>query len=143
MSNVRRKDLVLPELSYEVVGCCIDAYHAVGGGRKELVYQRAVAIQLARRNLSFREQCSVRIACEGHVVGADILDFFIENSLVLELKAGVRFRRQDYAQVRRYLVSKDAPLGLLVRFSMNGVVWERVLSPHAQTESKHHSSTIS
>src|SRR5690242_1389517 len=101
----KKTDLVFPELSYRIVGACMDGYNAVGGGKREAVYQRAVAIQLAKRNLPFQEQTSVPILCGEETVGSEILDFLVSGCVVLELKARSGFRRQDFGQVVRYLIA--------------------------------------
>lgn len=122
--------IILPELSYEIVGCCFEAHNQIGGGKREAAYQRALAIQFSKRDIPFVEQVRVPIVCDGIQIGADIADFVVATSIVVEIKAGTRFRPNEYYQVRRYLMALDVPLGILVRFTTNAVITSRILSPN-------------
>ncbi len=124
-----RHDIVLPELSYQIVGCCFQVHNQIGGGKVESVYQRAVALQLSKQGIPFVEQARVPIVCDGVEIGADKADFLIAGSVVLELKAGARFRPQEFYQVRRYVTALNVRLGILARFMSDAVVTSRVLSP--------------
>ena len=50
-----------PELSYAIIGALLAVYKELGPGLPEKVYQRAVAEELRRRGVKFREQVSVRL----------------------------------------------------------------------------------
>lgn len=121
--------LVLPELSYRIVGCCFDVHNMLGGGRSEAVYQRGLAIQFAKQGISFEEQLRVPVLCDGQEVGADIADFVVDRSVVVEVKAGSRSRVQDFYQTKRYVLALGLRLGILARFHLEGVQISRVLSP--------------
>ncbi len=124
-------DLIYPELSYQVVGACFDAFNEIGPEKKEVHYQRAVAIFLEKRGVPFREQVHAPFLCDGKRIGDFVLDFLVNGQLVLELKVGGRFRRQDFEQVRRYLVQHQMDLGILVRFGSDSVTFHRVLRPYS------------
>lgn len=62
-------------------------------------------------------------------VGTRVLDFLIEDRIILELKASSGFRKKDYEQVKDYLKTSNLPLALLARFGPEGVVFRRVLKP--------------
>jgi len=122
--------LVLPELSYQIVGACFDAHNEIGGGQREKYYQKAVAIHLTKRGIVFKEQLHAPLVCDGQIIGRYILDFLVNEQIVLELKAGSHFRRTDYEQVVQYLVEKNLPLGILIRFDIDTVIFRRVLRPY-------------
>lgn len=124
-------DLLYPELSYETMGACFDAFNEVGGDKSERTYQKSVRVCLAIRKIPFREQVHCPIRCQTKKVGDFYIDFLIDDKIVLELKVGERFRKKDYDQVKAYLVETRKPLGLLVRFSSDGVTFCRVLRPNA------------
>ncbi len=118
--NRENDTLLYRELSYEIVGACFDAFLDRGPDQKERVYQRAVAVHLRGRNVRFREQVRYPLIADGVKISSQILDFVVEDKVVLELKARHRFLKFDYEQVRRYLTQEDYQLGILVRFSTNG-----------------------
>ncbi len=125
----REGKLVLPELSYQIVGACYDAHNEIGGGQREKYYQKAVAIHLDKRGIKFQEQVHVPLVCDGSVIGRYILDFLVNGQIILELKAGSHFRKSDFDQVTQYLVQRNLPLGILVRFDVDTAVTRRVLRP--------------
>jgi GxxExxY protein len=124
-----RSDLILPELSYEIVGCCFEVHNQVGGGKRETVYQRALAIEFSKRGMPFEEQVRSPIVLDGIQIGSDVADFVLGGTVVVEIKVGSRHGASDYHQVRRYLLALRASLGILVRFTQTAVVTSRILPP--------------
>ncbi len=60
-TKIRRKDLIYPELCYQIMGILFDVWKEVGTGHKENFYQKAIANDLRCKNLSFEEQLPVKI----------------------------------------------------------------------------------
>jgi GxxExxY protein len=54
--RIYKKDLVYPELSYQIIGVLFETYNELGGGLQEKYYQRAVALNLRSTGLKFQEQ---------------------------------------------------------------------------------------
>ncbi len=126
--TVVRKDIVYPELSYQIVGALFDVANEIGSGHLERVYQRAVAKALHQRKLSFVEQVPFDIRFDGEKVGDYILDFLIEGKVVLELKQGDRFKRANLDQVVAYLKATGCKLALLANFTSQGVKFRRLVN---------------
>ncbi len=85
-SKTKRDDLIYPELSYAVVGALYSVFYELGGGHIEKVYQKAVAKVFREQGIQFFEQVPVDVSFHGENIGKQILDFVIEDKLVLELK---------------------------------------------------------
>lgn len=79
MKNIRA-DLVHKELCYKIVGVLIEVFKQLGSGHREMCYQRAVAEELKRQNLSFQEQVRVRLNYKEISIGIYILDFLVGGS---------------------------------------------------------------
>ncbi|MCD6148274.1 GxxExxY protein, partial [bacterium] len=103
MGQLRRKDLIYPELSYQIVGVLFEVWNKLGPGHHENYYQKAVRIGLKNCNLNFREQVYIPLNFKGERVGSYYLDFVIENKIVLEIKKGDRFSRTHIEQSLFYL----------------------------------------
>lgn len=73
--NLRRNDLVYPDLSYQIIGILFESYNKLGSGHHEKYYQRAVAIGLTQSRLSFQQQVYLPIMFEGEKVGSYFLIF--------------------------------------------------------------------
>jgi len=114
--TLRRADLVFPELSYQIVGALYDVYNELGPGHLEKIYQRAVAEALGQRKLKFEEQVPFGVQFHGKEIGKCYFDFLVENKVIVELKQGDRFRKQNIDQVIACLKSFKFAIGNPCKF---------------------------
>jgi GxxExxY protein len=133
MIKPTRNDLVEPDLSYKIVGILYDVYNGLGFGHREIVYGRAIAKALRGAGIKFAEQVPADIIFEKEIVGKHFFDFLIENKIILEIKRGDRFLKNNFNQVISYLQTSHLPLAILANFTSNGVSFRRVLNPDLQT----------
>jgi len=126
--KLERKDLIYPELSYQVIGILFEVWTKIGFGHKEEFYQRAAASAFRMAGLEFKEQLPVKIYYKGELVGMYYFDFLIENKVVLEIKVRNYFSRNDIEQLYSYLKAKNLKLGLIVHFMRTGVKFKRVVN---------------
>ncbi len=119
--------LVHKELSYLIVGVLFKAYNELGGGYQEKYYQRAIALELKRLGINFKEQILVNLNYNGRNIGKYYLDFVIENKIVLEIKTVPRFYSRDIKQVLAYLKATGLLLGILASFSRGELKFKRIL----------------
>ena len=118
--------LVLPELSYKIMGILFLVHNVLGPGYMEKHYQRAVKEQLKQEGMNFNEQVKVPISKKGPL-GCYYIDFVIENRIVLEIKTVPRFSRANILQVLRYLKEAGIELGILATFSRRELIYRRIL----------------
>ena len=128
VKKLKRKDLIYPELSYTIVGILFEVYNNLGSGHKEKYYQKAVAIALKTAMISFKEQVYSPIIFKDNNVGNYFLDFLIEDKLVLEIKSGEKFLKQNISQIYSYLKIKNLKLGILANFTKEGLKFKRILN---------------
>lgn len=102
-------ELIYPELSYEVNGICFSTHNELGQYSREKQYGDSVEQKLKERQIVYSREFP--IASSGNIV-----DFFIDNKIILELKSKRILGKNDYEQVQRYLQESGARLGLLVNF---------------------------
>lgn len=127
-AKVRREDLVYPELSYRVNGALMEVFNVLGCRYKELHYQRAIAKVFSEERIPFKEQVSVPVMFRGEVIGRYVFDFLIDGKIILEIKRGDDFRREDIQQILNYLRAANLKLGILARFSSKGIKTKRILN---------------
>ncbi len=133
MIKLTRSDLVEPELSYKIVGVLYDVYNELGFGHREIVYGRALATAFSKAGIKFSEQVACDIRFDNQIVGKHFFDFLVENRIILEIKRGDRFLKNNFNQVVSYLQTSHLPLAILANFTSNGVSFKRVLNPDNQT----------
>lgn len=125
---IKRKDLLYPDLSYKIIGALFNVYNNIGSGHREIIYQRAIAIELKNLNIPYDEQLYVSVNFRDKVVGTYYLDFLIDNKIVLELKKGDVFLHKNIGQIFSYLKAKKLKLGILANFTKSGLKFKRIVN---------------
>jgi GxxExxY protein len=131
--QVKNPGLILPDLSYQIVGALYDVYNEIGFGHREYVYQRAVAEAFRDRRIDFIEQYAVPLVFHEKRIGDYRLDFLIDKKVILELKQGNKFLPTNIKQTLGYLKALDIRLGILANFTKDGVLFRRVVNDHGKT----------
>ena len=115
------------ELSGKVIEAAIEVHRRLGPGFLESVYEQALRLELAKRDIPFEAQKQIKILYGGKVVGTHLLDLLVAGELVVELKAVEGFEDIHYAQVKSYLRASGAKVGLLMNFNSTQLVVKRVV----------------
>lgn len=127
-SGLIRQDLIYPELSYQIVGILFEVYKHLGSKYQEKYYQRAVADELKRCDLSFIEQAKTPLKYKNKTIGSYSLDFLVENKIALEIKKDNNFSHRNIEQVVAYLKALNLKLGILANFTTKGLMFKRILN---------------
>lgn len=116
MGKRKVEDFLYEDLSYKIRGCAFGVYSVLGFGHKEMVYQKALAIELEKVHIPFEREKILPVIYEGKKVGTYKPDFVVEDKVLIELKA-VPFMPKDYeTQLTYYLKGTDFKLGFLINF---------------------------
>jgi len=114
--EIRNKDLLYPNESYEIIGACREVYKRFGGAFKESVVDKALAIALDKRGLKVESQKRIDIYFEGVKVGTYIPEKVINNKIMMEIKCKPYITDGDKEQFWHYFKATDYKLGFLVNF---------------------------
>ena len=101
-------------------------HSALGNGFQEVIYQRALAIEMADEGLSFSREHEMPIYYKRHQVGTRRVDFLVEGVVSVELKAIIRLEDVHLAQAINYLEAYDLEVGLLINFGARSLEFKRV-----------------
>ena len=123
-----RKDLIYPELSYKILGCCFEVFKVSGAGHRGKYYENALKHELRYKKINFKSQVYYPSTYKGRAVSRNYLDFLIEDKIALELKVGEYFQKAYLDQVFDYLKFADLKLGIIANFTRNGVKSYRVVN---------------
>jgi GxxExxY protein len=113
-------------LTHSIIGCAMAVHTALGNGFQELIYQRALAIELAEKGIAFVREMEMPIFYKQHEVGTRRADFLVERKVLVELKAMIKLEDVHLAQGLNYLVAYDLPIGLLINFGATKLEFKRL-----------------
>ena len=116
------------DLTYKVIGCAMKVHAILGSGYHELIYQRALAIELANQGIRFVREYKMQVYYEGIKIGERRVDFLIEDWLVLEIKAVSKLEDYFLAQIMNYIDMFGFSFGLLINFGSPSLVYRRIFN---------------
>ncbi len=114
----REPSAELDTLVQKVIGAAIEVHRALGPGLLEKVYENALCVELAHRQIPFRRQVPVRMVYRGVAVGEGRIDILVDDVLVVELKVAERILDAHVAQTLTYLQAGHYHLGLILNFGV-------------------------
>ena len=117
-----------PDLTRRVIGCAMAVHSALGNGFQEVVYQRALAVEMDRDGLSFGRESEMPIWYRGVQVGTRRVDFFVEEVVLVELKAISELEHVHLAQGLNYLEAFGLEVGLLINFGGTKLEFKRLFN---------------
>ena len=107
----------LKALASEVGQIAYGVHEYFGTGLLEKIYETALEHRLKKGGYKVERQKPLNVYDEdGFCVGEYFVDLYINNCLVVELKATVALAPEHYAQIINYLKIMDKPVGLLINF---------------------------
>lgn len=124
----RTDKVVYRELSYQIMGSMYNVYNTLGYGHAEKIYERALSNEFRAAGLAAEPQKVIPMFYAGERIGSYVIDFVIENKVVLELKVAERFRIKDFQQITSYLKANDMKLGILILITREGIRYRRILN---------------
>ncbi len=122
-------ELVYPELSYLLVGLAYKVANGLGYGHQEKYLQRAYEKELLLNKIPYLREKFVDLVYYEEKIGKYILDFIIDEKIVVELKVGVDPKHMHVKQVLEYLRVTNLRLAIIICFTRSGVKYKRVVNP--------------
>lgn len=117
------------ELTGKIIGCAMEVHKYLGNGFQEVVYQRCLAIEMTRQGIAFSREHEMEIFYKGEQVGLRRVDFFVEDKIMVELKAVIQLEDVHLAQAINYLEAYGMKIGLLINFGNTSLQFKRVMKP--------------
>tara|TARA_R110002072_G_scaffold302710_2_gene487704 strand:+ start:247815 stop:248195 length:381 start_codon:yes stop_codon:yes gene_type:complete len=116
----------LNPLTEKIIGCAFKMSNTLGPGFLEKVYENAMAHELRKAKLDFRQQYPINVLYDGTVVGEFFVDLLVNEQVIIELKAVKNLDDAHLAQCLNYLKATGLPLCLLINFGTPRVQVKRV-----------------
>lgn len=111
------------------MGIQFRVHRELGNSLQEKYYQRAVASAFRKEGIAFEEQAPVTLTFDSSPVGRYLVDFVVEDKIILEIKAVSRLTLREFRQVDGYLRILNKELGLLVNYRTQELMFRRILNP--------------
>lgn len=112
-------------LTEKIIGCAFKVHNVLGPGYLEKVYENAMYIELAKQGLQVKQQQPVIVHYDGQVFGEYLVDLWVEDRIIVELKAVQTLPKAHEAQVVNYLTATGTGIGLLINFGASSVEVKR------------------
>lgn len=118
--------IIYAELSYILNGIFFQIHNELGRFRNEQQYADALEDKLKRDEINFIREQFLPPSFQGEHSNRNKPDFIIEGKIVVDIKAKRFITKDDYFQMKRYLVSSQMKLGILVNFRQIALTPKRV-----------------
>jgi GxxExxY protein len=122
-------------LTSRIIGAAIEAHRELGPGFQEVVYQRALALELQAAGIDFTREENIQLYYKGLHLDTRRVDFVIGDCIV-EIKARKELLPEDYIQTLSYLKASEYPVALLINFGTNKVEVKRFVNDRGKVESR-------
>ncbi|MBI5912971.1 GxxExxY protein [Candidatus Azambacteria bacterium] len=124
----KKNKIICPELSYLLTGICFDVHNTKGRFLREKQYGDEIELRLKEAGLPYIREASIEKT-------GNIIDFIIDEKIILEIKAKRLLEKGDFYQTQRYLQITNFKLGLLVNFRNRYLKPVRIIK--IETDNRH------
>ena len=104
----------------------MEVHKHLGNGFQEIIYQRALAIEMSSRGIDYSREYEMKIQYKDYEIGTRRVDFFVENKIMVEIKALINLEDVHLAQAMNYLEAYNLEIGLLINFGAKSLEHKRV-----------------
>ncbi|WP_276504592.1 GxxExxY protein [Terrimonas pollutisoli] len=119
-------DYKFKEITEKIIGSSMKVHAALGNGFQEVIYQRALEIEMQEAVLHFEREMNMPVFYKGRQIGERRVDFFVEGKIMVELKAVISLENVHLAQAKNYLEAYNMQIGLLINFGSISLQFKRL-----------------
>jgi GxxExxY protein len=116
----------LDRVVHDIVAAARRVHETLGPGFLESIYGKALVAELKDRGIRTEREKSIKIWYASQIVGRHVLDLVVEETVVVEVKAGRGIVPVHAAQVRSYLHATAYPVGVILNFGLTEIEWDRI-----------------
>jgi GxxExxY protein len=122
------QDLLFKEECYQIIGICMKIHSILGKGFKEVVYKDAMEVEFKKVNMRYKREQRFNIQYTDVTLAHKFdADFFVFDSIILEVKAVCELRTDNFKQTLNYLKASEVKLGILINFGEDKLKFRRVI----------------
>lgn len=117
---------IYSDLSSKIVGCAMQVHSVLGNGFQEVIYQRALEIEMVDQGIAFSREHEMPVYYKNQQIGNRRVDFLVDGVIAVELKAIIQLEDVHLAQAINYLEAYDLEVGLLINFGAKSLQFKRI-----------------
>jgi GxxExxY protein len=118
--------ILYEDITRRIIASAMKVHSTLGNGFQEVIYQRAMEIEMSHENLFFQREMEMPIFYREEQIGVRRVDFFVGNKIMVELKAVIKLENVHLAQAMNYLEAYKMEIGLLINFGAKSLEFKRV-----------------
>jgi GxxExxY protein len=123
---MEQKEYKYKEITEKIIGAAMRVHAALGNGFQEVIYQRALEIELEDSGVNFARELNMPVYYKNKQIGERRVDFFVEQKIMVELKAIIQLENVHLAQAKNYLEAYNMQVGLLLNFGTISLQFKRI-----------------
>lgn len=120
------KQSSINKITEKIIGCSYTVSNVLGCGFLEKVYENSLAHELSKAGFKVLQQHEIKVFYDGVEVGKYVADLFVEDSVIVEVKAISGLDESQIAQCLNYLKATKLKVGLLINFGKPRIEIKRV-----------------
>ncbi|TAH02134.1 MAG: GxxExxY protein [Sphingobacteriales bacterium] len=121
------------DLTAKIIGCAMLVQKTLGTGFQEVIYQRALEIEMALAGIVFSREFEMPIFYKEQHIGTRRVDFLVNGLISVELKAITNLEDVHFAQAINYLEAYNLEIGLLINFGETKLNFKRLTNKKFKT----------
>ena len=118
--------MLYKDITEKIIAASMKVHSTLGNGFQEIIYQRALAIEMNFLELNFEREMEMPIYYREQNIGSRRVDFFVDGKIMVELKALIKLEDVHLAQAINYLEAFKTKIGLLINFGARSLEFKRV-----------------
>lgn len=134
MMAMIKEEYKYSELTGKIIGCAMEVHRQMGNGFQEVIYQRALEIEMYEQHIPFEREYEMSIFYKGKNIGTRRVDFLIDEKISVELKAIIKLEDVHFAQAINYLEAYNLEIGLLINFGAKSLEFKRLTNSKFKPE---------
>jgi len=113
-------------LTEKIIGSAIEVHKILGNGFQEVIYQRALEMEMNLQGLRFSREFEMPIFYKNNRIGTRRVDFLVEDVISVEIKSVIQLEDVHLAQAINYLEAYNLEIGLLINFGSKSLTFKRL-----------------
>ena len=121
------------EITHKIIGSAMEVHRKLGPGFQEYIYHRALEKEFKLQKVSFDNEYEIKIFYKGEQIGLRRVDFLVEKTIPVEIKAVTELTDTNLAQSKNYLEAGGIEIGLLINFGSSSLQFKRLINNNIST----------